>query len=316
MAERPHYFGSWCVLFTDAVCLAGAYCLVGTAGSDTMVALSLPIWIVWMSVCYGLLALFLRRPHTTGQLAIVGLSALCSRRCPGFVKLRSFRCLQPALWPGLSVGHTATHHLFTDRALQTPNTHELCGAICFCCAGLSADPAGRHCAARFLQSLHFSGRCALLPLSHWHAVVPQWYLLGSVFPWACSSSFGRLRLSNCHLFLGDPFCIWSCTAGHSACMGSSEGHSWNRGQRSILRHYVFALTAAGGRGGRRCTAAASVILFRCRNYGAGQCHAACLADASCHSRYDCTASADCNAGPAGYQTWRSSETLFRHNTAH
>lgn len=149
MAERPHYFGSWCVLFTDAVCLAGAYCLVGTAGSDTMVALSLPIWIVWMSVCYGLLALFLRRPRTTGQLAIVGLSALCSRRCPGFVKLRSFRCLQPALWPGLSVGHTATHHLFTDRALQTPNTHELCGAICFCCAGLSADPAGRHCAARF-----------------------------------------------------------------------------------------------------------------------------------------------------------------------
>lgn len=71
MAERPHYFGSWCVLFTDAVCLAGAYCLVGTAGSDTMVALSLPIWIVWMSVCYGLLALFLRRPRTTGQLAIV-----------------------------------------------------------------------------------------------------------------------------------------------------------------------------------------------------------------------------------------------------
>ena len=71
MAERPHYFGSWCVLFTDAVCLAGAYCLVGTAGSDTMVALSLPIWIVWMSVCYGVLALFLRRPRTTGQLAIV-----------------------------------------------------------------------------------------------------------------------------------------------------------------------------------------------------------------------------------------------------
>lgn len=71
MAERPHYFGNWCILFTDAVCLAGVYCLVGTAGADTLVALSLPIWLAWMSIAYPLLALFLRRPRTTGQLAVV-----------------------------------------------------------------------------------------------------------------------------------------------------------------------------------------------------------------------------------------------------
>lgn len=76
MAERPHYFGSWCVLFTDAVCLAGAYCLVGTAGSDTMVALSLPIWIVWMSVCYGLLALFLRRRARPGSLQLLPVCSM------------------------------------------------------------------------------------------------------------------------------------------------------------------------------------------------------------------------------------------------
>lgn len=72
MVERPHHLGNWCMLFTDATCLACLYCWFGTLRAERLVAVSLPAWLAWMTLCYLAFALLLRRPRSPAQLLWVG----------------------------------------------------------------------------------------------------------------------------------------------------------------------------------------------------------------------------------------------------